>query len=133
MRTTKWILKLCTLSIQPEEVTIIIEDIGNPKLTKRCICLMKNHLSFDSFAIKMCDARGNIVGHLLMEILGITKFLLDCGARMESTLRSTHYRRSLLVQGGLGIPCTVKVSMMPAQLSKKLDDRCRELVESFYF
>ena len=23
------------------EVTIIIEDIGNRKLTKRCICLMK--------------------------------------------------------------------------------------------
>ena len=72
MRTTKWILKLCTLSIQPEEVTIIIEDIGNPKLTKHCICLMKNHLSFDSFAIKMCDTRGNIVGHLPMEISGIT-------------------------------------------------------------
>ena len=93
MRTTKWILKSCTLSIQPEEVTIIIEDIGNPKLTKRCICLMKNHLSFDSFAIKMCDTRGNIVGHLPMEISCITKFLLDRGARIEATLRSTHYRQ----------------------------------------
>ena len=28
------------------EVTIIIEDIGNRKLTKRCICLMKKKNSF---------------------------------------------------------------------------------------
>ena len=50
-----------------------------------------NH--FDSFAIKMCDTRGNIVGHLPMEISCITKFLLDRGARIEATLRSTHYRQ----------------------------------------
>ena len=68
-----------------------------------------------------------------MEILRITKFLLDHGARIEAKLRSTHYRRSPLVQGGLEIPCTVKVSMMPTKLSKKLVDQCRELGESFYF
>ena len=67
-----------------------------------------------------------------MEILDITKFLLDHGARIEATLRSTHYRRSL-VQGGLEIPYTVKVSMMPTKLSKKLVDQCRELGERFYF
>ena len=27
--------------MQPQEVTIIIEDIGNWNLTKCCICLMK--------------------------------------------------------------------------------------------
>ena len=81
----------------------------------------------------MCDTRGNIVGHLPMEISCITKFLLDRGARIEATLRSTHYRQSPLVQGGLEIPCTVKVSMMPTQLSKKLIDRYRELVKNFYF
>ena len=41
MRTTKQILKSHTLLIQPQEVTIIIEDIGNWKLTKCCICLVK--------------------------------------------------------------------------------------------
>ena len=85
-------LKSCTLSIQPQEVTIIIEDIGNWNLTKRCICLMKKNNHFDSFAIKMCETRGNIVGHLPVEISSITKFLLDCGARIEVTLRLTQYR-----------------------------------------
>ena len=68
-----------------------------------------------------------------MEISRITKFLLDRRARIEATLRSTHYRQSPLVQGGLEIPCTVNVLMMPTQLSKKLVDRYGELVESFYF
>ena len=89
--------------------------------------------SFDSFAVKMCDTHGNIVEHLSIEILHITKFLLDRGARIEATLRSTHCRQSPLVQGGLVISCTVKVLMMPTQLSKKLVDWYRELVESFYF
>ena len=88
MKTAEWILKSCTLSIKSQEVTIIIEDIGNRKLTNRCICLIKkqnNH--FDSFAIKTCDSRGNIVEHLPMEISSITKFLLNCGTRIEATLR----------------------------------------------
>ena len=68
-----------------------------------------------------------------MEISRITKFLLDYGTRIKATLRSAHYRRSPLVQGGLEIPYMVKVSMMPTQFSKKLVDRYRELVESFYF
>ena len=68
-----------------------------------------------------------------MEISRINKFLLDCGARIKVTLRSAHCRRSHLVQGGLEIPCMVKVSMIPTEFSKKWVDRYRELVESFYF
>ena len=68
----------------------------------------------------MCDTRGKIVGHLPMEISRITRFLLDRGAKIEATLWLTHHRRSSLVQGGLEIRCTVKVSMVPTQLSKKL-------------
>ena len=81
----------------------------------------------------MCDRRGNIFGRLPLEISRITKFRLDCGARIEATLRSAHYRQSPLVQGGLEIPCTIKASVMPTQLSKNLVDQYRELVESFYF
>ena len=81
----------------------------------------------------MSYTRDNIVGHLPMEISRITKFLLHRGARIKATLRSIHYRRPPFVQGGLEIPCTVKVSIMPTQSSKKLVDRYRELVESFYF
>jgi len=90
-----------------------------------------NH--FDSFAIKMCDVQGNIRGHLPMEISRVTKFLLDRGAKITATLRSTNYRRSPLVQGGLEIPCSVKVMMMPTQLNKRLVNRYKDLVESFYF
>ena len=46
MRTTKWILKSYTLLIQPQEIIIIIEDIGNRKLTKGYICLMKKKQLF---------------------------------------------------------------------------------------
>ena len=58
---------------------------------------------------------------------------MDRGARVEATLRSTHYGRSPLVLGGLEIPYMAKVSTMPTQLSKKLINRYRELVQSFYF
>ena len=57
----------------------------------------KKNDHFDSFATKMCDTRGNIVGHLPVEISSITKFLLDCGPRIEATSRLTYYRRSSLV------------------------------------
>jgi len=68
-----------------------------------------------------------------MEISRVTKFLLDRGAKITATLRSTNYRRSPLVQGGLEIPCSVKVMMMPTQLNKRLVNRYKDLVESFYF
>ena len=45
----------------------------------------------------MCDTRGNIVGHLPVEISSITKFLLVCGARIKVKLRLTQYRRPPLV------------------------------------
>ena len=52
-----------------------------------------------------------IVGNLLMEISQVTKFLLDRGANVSAKLKSTHYRRSPLVRGGIEIPCVVTVSM----------------------
>ena len=51
------------------------------------------------------------MGHLLMEISQVTKFLLDRGANVSAKLKSTHYRRSPLVRGGIEIPCVVTVSM----------------------
>ena len=41
---------------------------------------------------KACDAEEKIVGHLLMEVSRITNFLMDCGARLTATLRTTYYR-----------------------------------------
>ena len=75
-----------------------------PEINQVLYLSHENDNHFDSFAIKMCDAQGNTRGHLPMEISRVTKFILDRGARITTTLRLTNYRRSPLVQGGLEIP-----------------------------
>ena len=68
-----------------------------------------------------------------MNVSSMTKFLMDCGARLTATLRTNYYRRSLLIQGGLEIPCSVVVYMMSSTVSsRKLIQRYTELVENFY-
>ena len=68
------------------------------------------HIAFHSmFAIKTCRMNENkIVRHLLREVSRATRFLLDKGANLTH-LSSTRCHRSPLFQGGLEIPCTVKV------------------------
>ena len=58
---------------------------------------------------------------------------MDSGTRIEAKLKSTHYRRSPLVQGDLEITFAVKVMTMPTEMSKMLVDGYKELVESIYF
>ena len=68
-----------------------------------------------------------------MEVSRITKFLMDHGARLTANLRTTYYRKSPLMQGGLEIPCSMDVYMMSSTvLSRKLIQRYTELVENFY-
>ena len=63
---------------------------------------------FDMFASKTCTVTSRLtVGHLPIEVSRITKFLLDCGAKVYLQLSSNHFRRSPLTQGGLEIPCVV--------------------------
>ena len=72
---------------EPEQTVNYFHDKGN---------------TFGRFDIKVCEKHKNkIVGHLPMEISRVTKFLLDRGANVSAKLRSTHYRRSPLVQGGI--------------------------------
>ena len=54
-----------------------------------------------------------------MELLRITKFLIDRGAKVEAQLSSTNYSRWLLIQGGLEIPCDVIVTM-PGTMDNQL-------------
>ena len=70
---------------------------------------------FDVFSVKACDAEGK------MEVSRITKFLMDQGARLIVTLRTTYYRRSLLMQGGLEILCSVDVYMMSSTILGKVN------------
>ena len=92
----------------------------------------KEENPFGVFAIKSTDKKGNMVGHLPMEISRISKFLIDRGALMTGTLSSTRYRRSPLAQGGLEIPCIVKVQMPPTQINNKLIEWYKQLVEEYY-
>ena len=84
------------------------------------------------FAIRTVNQVGVTVGHLLREISRATKFLLDHGAKISLRLFSTHYRRSLLVQGGLEIPCH-KTTKLPGTIrNHMIMDRYEEIVEEPY-
>ena len=68
-------------------------------------CFHEEGNTFDRFAIKVCAKDKNkIVGHLMMEISRVTKFLLDRRVSVSAKLMNKHYRRSRLVQGGIEIP-----------------------------
>ena len=49
--------------------------------------------------------------HLPMEISGITKFILQRGARVQATVTGKHYQRSPLIHDGLKVPCLVIVTL----------------------
>ena len=85
------------------------------------------------FAVKTCS-KGSLqaVGHLPCEISRLTKFIPDRDAEVEARLTSTNYRRSPITQGGLYIPCTVKVKMPATLPNRKLLERYREMVDHLY-
>ena len=57
---------------------------------------------------------------------------LDRGATGKAVITCLYYRRSPLFQGGLGIPCSVTVSMPGTIQNHLLLDRYRELVTELY-
>ena len=78
----------------------------HPQVQQKLVYPHEKDNPYDFFAIKVADiASGMIVGHLLMEISRVAKFILDRGARVYVILTSTNYCKSSLVQGGLEIPC----------------------------
>ena len=96
-------------------------------------CFQERGNRSDVFAIKNClNGHPKAVGHLPREISRFTKFILDRGAEVEATFTSKHYRRSLLTQGGLEIPCIVNVAMPGTLLNKKLLKRYEEMVKDLY-
>ena len=102
-----------------------------PKQTLNCFYEEGN--TFDRFSIKVFEKDNNeIVGHLLIEISRVTKFLLDRGANVSTKLTSTQYRRSPLVQGGIETPCVVTVSMPGTVINQLLMERYKQLVEMLY-
>ena len=104
----------------------------NPTPQEELFCHHEEENAFDVFAIKTTNKDGVIRGHLPREISRVTKFLLDRGARMTAILTSVNYRRSPLVQGGLEIPCRVKITMANTKKCDQILDRYLDLISTLY-
>ena len=88
------------------------------------------------FALKTCltdeNGKEQIVGHLPLELCRFTKYLLDRGAVVTAKITSTHSRISVLIQGGLEIPCQVKAEMIATEKNKHILAHCLDLVNKNY-
>ena len=100
------------------------------------LCSHETENPYDLFAIKtyVNDAQEGeqIIGHLPLELWRITKFLLDHGAIVNAIISGTHYRCSVLVQGGLEIPCTVKAKIIGTEKNKCILSKYLQLAHEMY-
>ena len=91
---------------------------------------------YDMLAIKSCltdeNGKEQIVGHLPLELSQFKKCLLDRGTVVISKLSSTRYRRSVLVQRGLEIPCQVKAEIIATEKNKCILARYLNLLNQNY-
>ena len=108
------------------------KTIWQTKENEVLVCQFGNGNSYDMFAIKTCDQRGIMVGHLPRKVSRITKFIIDRCATVSVMLIRIHYRRSPLIKGGLEIPCKVSVSMCGTCLNLLLLERYKQLSEELY-
>ena len=63
-----------------------------------------------------------------MEISRITKFILQRGARVQTTVTGKHYRHSPITQGGLEVPYLVTVTMSGSIMNHLLIARYEKLL-----
>ena len=105
-----------------------------PKEDELLECSHEKDNPYDSFSIKVFkpDSPAEIVGHLPMEISRITKFIIDRGAQVAVKIRGRHYRRSPLVQGGLEVPCEIKIAMVGSIINHHLLVRYESLLKELY-
>ena len=107
----------------------VYSNIWEPKENDQLSCSHEKQNLFDMFAIKTCRLSDNkTVGHLPREISRATKYLFD-RAKITATLSSSHYRRSPLFQGGLEIPCSVKVCLPDNIKGDMLIGKYKEIIE----
>ena len=85
------------------------------------------------FAIRTCRTDcEKTFGHLPRDISRSTKYLIDRGAKVTAKLSSIHYRRSLLYQEGLEIPCEVTVTIPASIKGHLLMQRYEKMVHELY-
>ena len=103
-----------------------------PKENQILNCCHEKGNNFDSFSIKVCEQNSReTVGHLPKEIPRITKYMLDMGTFVSVDLASSHYRRSPLVQRGLGIRCKVTIKTA-SSFNKAVLERYKEMTKELY-
>ena len=114
-------------------VIMYTKVFGSQKKRQVLSCSHEENKIYDMFAIKTCltdkNGKEQIVGHLPLELSRFAKYLLDRGAVDTAKLTSTH---SVLVQGGLEIPCQVKAEMMATEKNKRILAHYLDLVNKNY-
>ena len=111
----------------------VYKAIWQPEEGKKLMCKHEENNKYDLFVSKVCRALDRkIVGHLSIEISRITRFNIARGAIVEAQLTAAHYSCSSLVQGGLGIPCSLTFKMPATKKSSELLKKYLELFETKY-
>ena len=73
----------------------VYESIWQPREAEKLMCEHEENNKYDLFAIKVCRTLDRkIAGHLPIEILRITRFIMALGTIVEGQLTAAHYRRS---------------------------------------
>ena len=106
-----------------------------PKVNQKVYCVHEVDNPYDYFALKTCarGRAGHTVVHLSMEISRTRAYILYWGAWIVATLSTTNYRKSLLAQSGLEIPCRFAVFMSKTVKNKEIIQKCKDTVEVPYF
>ena len=109
-------------------------EVWSPQENEELVCLPEEENLFDIFAIETCRRvlDKQTVGHLPREISRPTKYLIARGAKVTAQLLFTRYRKSPLFQGGLEIPCTVRVSLPASIRGDMLIRKYKSMVEELY-
>ena len=110
----------------------IYKAVWTPYIGETMPCSRELTNGHDPFAVKVSQLHGEderIVGHLPRKISSICGIFLRKGGRISATVCwSRRYSRDL-VQGGLEIPCLLKLETMDDALmskARKLLDYCQE-------
>ena len=107
------------------------QHLWKPQPNQSLLCTYEENNQFDLFAMKICEDT-NVVGHLPIEISRAMKYLMDRGVSFTVQMTSTNYRRSPHIQGGLGIPAKVIVTMLGAVRNHLLLEKYNEIINDRY-
>lgn len=112
----------------------VYKTCWKPREDELLECVHERENPYDLFSIRVFkpNSPAEIVGHLPMEISRITKFIMDRGAKVTLKISGKHYRRSPLVQGGLEVPCKVKIEMCGSIVNDLLLVRYESLLKELY-